>query len=318
MTGKVKNNNTYTDKLLSWMKIIRIQFYPMTLISYSLGTAAAFVLSGNFNLQAYFEGYIVLFLIELLTILCNEYFDYETDKLNKNFSPYTGGARMLVEGKISHGEIKTAAAFVLAFITIGSFVLLKSSPAASLWPVLIMILVSLVLGVGYTVPPLKFCYRGLGELIVSTTHSPVVIMCGFVFQEGRWNNSLPWLFSIPLFFAVMGAITLAGIPDYRADLTVSKRTISVLLGPRRAALLSIVFTAFAAVAALLLWYFEIISGYAGAALLLVLCHAGVLWLNVYRLIKSNDFDRRINSTMQIALGYIIWFGVIPLIYIVLK
>lgn len=318
MSGSLKDKNLFWDKIISWMKIIRIQFYPMTLIAYSLGTSAAFLISGRFNLQAYLWGYIMLFLIELLTILCNEYFDYSTDKVNKNFSLYTGGTRMLVEGKISFSEIKIAAAFVAFFILITSFLLIKSSPVPSAWPVIIMIAVSLVLGVGYTVPPLKFCYRGLGEIIVSTTHSPVVIMCGFVFQEGRWNYSLPWLFSIPLFFAVMGAITLAGIPDYSADVTVSKRTISVLLGQRRAAMLSIVFTAFAALAAFFLWYYEILNGYAGAALLLAFFHAVILWLNVYRLIKSNDFNRRINSTMQIALSYIIWFGVIPLVYLVLK
>ncbi|MCU7500622.1 MAG: prenyltransferase [Ignavibacteria bacterium] len=308
----------FRSKLFSWLKIIRIQFYPMTLIAYSLGAAAAFLSSGRFNLQAYLRGYVLLFLIELLTILCNEYFDYSTDKLNKNFSFYTGGTRMLVEGKISSGEVKAAASVVTALILVSSLLLLSSTPASSVLPAAVMIMASLILGVGYTVPPLKFCYRGLGEIIVSTTHSPVVIMCGFVFQEGRWNNSLPWFFSIPLFFAVMGAITLAGIPDYSADSSVKKRTISVILGPRRAAMLSIVFTAFAALAAFLLWYYEILDGYAGAALLLVLFHAVILWMNLYRLIKSNDFDRRINSTMQIALSYIIWFGVIPLVYLVLK
>lgn len=314
----MNGSNLYGYKIIPWLKIIRIQFYPMTLIAYSLGTAAAIPMSGRFNFHVYIWGYILLFLIELLTILCNEYFDYSTDRLNKNYSLYTGGTRMLVEGKISFGEIKAAIGFTAGLIVIISWRLLKSSEAHSPWPVLIMIVISIVLGVGYTVPPLKFCYRGLGEIIVSTTHSPVVIMCGFIFQEGRWNSSLPWLLSIPLFFAVMGAITLAGIPDHSADATVRKRTISVLLGPRRAAMLSIVFTAFAAISAVLLWYYEILTGFAGALMLLVFFHAAVLWLNLYRLIKSNDFDRRINSTMQIALSYIVWFGVIPLAYLVLK
>lgn len=306
------------DKLVSWLKVARFQFYPMTLIAYSLGTAAASLFSGHFNSGAYLWGCVLLFLIELLTILCNEYFDYSTDILNKNYSLFTGGTRMLVEGKISFSEIKTAICITSALVVICAYLLLESTSAASRWPVFIMAAVSLVLGVGYTVPPLKFCYRGLGEFIVSTTHSPVVIMCGFVFQEGRWNSLLPWLFSIPLFFAVMGAITLAGIPDCSADRVGLKRTISVILGPRRAAILSIVFTAAAALSAVFLWYYNFINGYAAAALLLTFFHAAALWLNVYRLIKSNDFDRRINSTMQIALSYILWFGIIPLAYLILK
>ncbi|MCU7495625.1 MAG: prenyltransferase [Ignavibacteria bacterium] len=318
MALRLKNKSFIRDKLISWIKIIRIQFYPMTFIAYSLGSAAALFLPGGaFNPVAYFWGYTLLFFIELLTILLNEYFDFATDKLNKNFSLFTGGTRMLVEGKITKGEIQAASGIVSLLVLINSYLLLKSTPAFSHWLVLTMISVSLVLGVGYTAPPLKFCYRGLGELTVSATHSPVVIMCGFIFQEGRWNYPLPWLLSIPLFFAVMGAITLAGIPDYSADVRVAKRTIPVLLGPRKAAMLSIVFTAMAAAAYLVLWQYEVIRGLAGTAVLLVLFHALILWLNVYRLIKSNDFDRRINSIMQIALSYIIWFGIIPLAYYLL-
>ncbi len=50
-----------------------------------------------------------------------------------------------------------------------------------------------ILAIGYTAPPLKFCYRGLGELDVAFTHSIVVILCGYVFLGGAWNDAQPWL-----------------------------------------------------------------------------------------------------------------------------
>ncbi len=36
-------------------------------------------------------GYLVLFFIELSAILANEYYDYWTDRFNKNAGPFTGG-----------------------------------------------------------------------------------------------------------------------------------------------------------------------------------------------------------------------------------
>lgn len=48
-----------------------------------------------------------------------------------------------------------------------------------------------LLALGYTAPPLKLCWRGLGELDVGTTHSIVVMLCGYVFPGGAWNDPLP-------------------------------------------------------------------------------------------------------------------------------
>ncbi|MGZ6291152.1 MAG: hypothetical protein ACXWMK_03050 [Syntrophales bacterium] len=47
--------------------------------------------------------------------------------------------------------------------------------------------------------------------------------------------------------------------------------------------------------------------------LLVFPHGLVLLYFLVRLLRSNDFDRRIDAIMALALGYIIWFGLLPLI-----
>jgi 1,4-dihydroxy-2-naphthoate octaprenyltransferase len=38
------------DKVLAWLKIIRLQFYPMTWVAYSLGAVAASSHSQKFDL----------------------------------------------------------------------------------------------------------------------------------------------------------------------------------------------------------------------------------------------------------------------------
>lgn len=224
------------EKILSWLKIARFQFYPMTFIAYSLGSA----LAHKFSLNVFLLGYATLFLIELCTILTNEYYDLPSDRINSNASPFNGGSRVLVEGKLSLSEVRHAILIILGLIVITGYLLIFATHGAYSFSLVIMIMIGIFLGLGYTIPPFKFCYRGLGEIVVSITHSLYVILCGYVFQDGVWSNPLPWLLSIPLFFAVIGAISLSSLPDYHADKSVDKRTIAVIMGPKNAAGMSII------------------------------------------------------------------------------
>lgn len=90
------------------------------------------------------------------------------------------------------------------------------------------------LNIGVVLPPLRLCYRGLGEINVAATHSIVVLLCGSVFQGGAWHTPALWLLALPMFLAVFAAIMLAGIPDLKADRSAGKRTLAVRLGPARA------------------------------------------------------------------------------------
>ncbi|HVO67246.1 MAG TPA: prenyltransferase [Syntrophales bacterium] len=301
------------SKLLAWLKIARLQFYPMTWIAYTVGAAAWAAASGEWRLTSYLLGYLVLFLIELCTILTNEYFDYPSDRQNNNFSIFTGGTRVLVNGDLSFSQVRNAILVILAVITILSYSLVKISAGGSHGVVAVLILIGLFFGLGYTVPPLKLSYRGAGELVVGLTHSIYVILCGYVFQGGHWKDPLPWFISVPLFFAVLGGNTLAGIPDRQADNAVMKKSIAVMYGSQVATMLAIWSVCMAFLSALFLWYFQIIHLSLFYWFLLALPNGLVLIIFLFRLLWSNAFDRRIDRVMALALCYIIWFGLLPLI-----
>src|SRR5690606_21577712 len=114
--------------------------------------------------------YLWLFLLELATVLSNDYFDLETDRLNKFYSPFTGGSRVLVDNDLSPGRVRHAIIAILGISLITGAVLLGLSPAPSI-TLLGLFFFLYVTALGYTVPPLKFSYRGLGELDVGITHS---------------------------------------------------------------------------------------------------------------------------------------------------
>ena len=301
------------EKVLAWIKLIRLHFYPMTWIAYSMGAMAASRNLKKWNLEVYWIGYLVLFFIELSTILTNEYYDYGTDRLNKNAGPFTGGTRVLVEGKLGFAEVRAGIwASLLLAVSFGYF-LIRIDEQVSSFLILLLILLGLFLGLGYTAPPLKFSYRGLGEITVGFTHSPYVILSGYLFQGSSWADPLPWVLSIPLFLATLPAIILAGIPDRLADREVSKKVITVLWGPREAVILAAFLACLASLSGFFLWYFQIIPGSASKLIWLAFPHAITLLLALFRLMKSGNYDRRIDGIMALALSYIIWFGLIPLI-----
>ncbi|MGD9885553.1 prenyltransferase, partial [Reyranella sp.] len=179
-------------------------------------------------------------------------------------------------------------------------------------PSLVILAALGVLAIGYTVPPLKLCWRGLGEIDVGVTHSLGVILCGYAFQGGAWTNPWPWLVAVPLFFAILPAITLSGIPDYSADRAVGKGTIAVRLGPRMAVRLAQATTAAAAVTAVALLPRLIDSGILEAILLLIVPYAIAQVVLMERYLQRQLEPRRIDGLMALALTYIVFFVAIPL------
>ena len=139
-----------------------------------------------------------------------------------------------------------------------------------------------------------------------------MILCGYIFQGGSWHSPLPWLICIPLLFATLGAITLAGIPDRLSDQEVSKKVLAVIFGPRGAAILASLFVCIAAISGMLLWHFRIIKGIRGGMILFVIPHGLILLFVLLKLIQSRNYDRKIDGIMTLSLSYIIWFGIVPL------
>lgn len=299
------------DDLATWLRALRLQFYPMSWVAYTVGALAA-VGAAAFTSAAYWVGFGFMFFLEVAVVLSNEYVDYETDRQNAYAGQYTGGSRVLVEDALSFRELRAGTA--VALVVSGAFGLGVLRVGAG--PVAVMaawMAVLAVLAVGYTVPPLKLSYRTLGELDVAVTDSVGVTLCGFVFLGGRWTDPAPWLLSVPFALAVLPSITLAGVPDYAADRAAGKRTIAVRFGVRGAALFAAATTVLAATTGVLWWALDVVPGAYGPLTVGAVVHAVVvLWL-LYDRLGDQTGARQIDDLMVASLSYLVWFGVVPLV-----
>jgi 1,4-dihydroxy-2-naphthoate octaprenyltransferase len=310
--GALTKWNRFTVKAGNWLKALRLQFYPMTCVAYATGAFAAEHFGYGYNSTIFWIGYLWLFLVEVATVLSNDYFDFKSDKQNEFFGPFTGGSRVLVDKLLSFNEIKKGiwTALILSLVVLGVLLTLISHNFNS---VIITCSILFVLALGYTVPPLRLSYRGIGEINVGVTHSFAVVVCGYIFQSGSINDAFPWLLSIPIFLAVLPSIIMSGIPDYNADKAASKGTLAVRVGKKGAAVLAIAFTILAAITAISFHLFNIIPGAYDYMIYAVLPHAVFLVWLIIRYLKSPSPSSRIDYLMIASLTYLIWFALIPLI-----
>jgi putative NADPH-quinone reductase/1,4-dihydroxy-2-naphthoate octaprenyltransferase len=295
----------------AWIAALRLQFHPMAWGAYAIGAAGAFNVTGTFDAVAFWLGLASLFFLEVATVFSNEYFDLESDRRNRNFGPFTGGSRVLVDGRISLGRMRLGIAWAMVCFLTAFTALAAVLPASRLIPLGLLA----ILAIGYTTPPLKLCWRGLGELDVALTHSAALILCGFLFQGGPWDAWFPVLASVPLFFAVLAAIILSGIPDYPADHAAGKRSLAVLVGPRAAIRIAQASMLLAALTALV-WQYRGVAeaSFAGIAVFVV-PHAALLAWRLERYLRAGRPAGRIDALMALSLAYIFWFVAVPLYHL---
>jgi 1,4-dihydroxy-2-naphthoate octaprenyltransferase len=200
----------------------------------------------------------------------------------------------------------------LSFLTLCGLLLIWINYTTSTSMILLLIVIGISMGIGYTAPPLKLSYRGLGEIVVGITHSIYLILFGYALQTGTLLSDVPILLSIPLFFSVLAANTLAGIPDRLSDRAVSKKTIAVVFNSKTALTFSAFFICCAALSGLVTWYYTLHFWVFALSLSVIFIHTVFLMRSIHKLIKSRSYDRRIDRLMTSSLIYIIWFGLIPL------
>ncbi len=295
-------------RLRRWLQIMRPQFYLFPWLALTAGAVNAAAGSGaSFHWTPYFLCWAAAWLLEFISVLTNEIHDLPTDQANRNHGPFTGGSRALVQGVLTLQEVRKGRRMACAALALVSVLLAVLQPAST--PAILAFLgLGLVLGMGYTAPPLRLVTRTWGEVTVAFTHSVLVVLCGHLSQVGRMNAG-PWLIALPIFFAVLPSIILAGFPDLEADASVGKKTIAVRFGritalkaAIAAAVLAVVTRICAIATTGAFTWADVVMG----------AHAAVLVIALWTSLRHPRAGR-INALLLLALSYMIWFALAALL-----
>ena len=298
--------------LLAWLAALRLQFYPMTAIAYTVGAFGASIHKAM-SMTTYLLGYLTLFLVEATTVFLNEWFDFPSDRINRNAGTFTGGSRVLVDERLKWSSLRKGILLASGATVAALAMLVAASSARSGGTIAVLYVVFGMLAIGYSAPPLQLARRGLGEIDVALTHSAGAILAGYVVQGGGWTDSAPWVWALPLGIAILPSILLAGCPDHDADQAVGKRTLVVTMGKQRAVRLAMAACLAAPMLAAILWLARI----GGAAQFGFSALGGTVhaWWLVRRLrrLTHGQIPERIDGVIVLGLTFILWFCVPQLI-----
>jgi 1,4-dihydroxy-2-naphthoate octaprenyltransferase len=167
---------------------------------------------------------------QLFIVYANDLADEEGDRLNTMPTAFSGGSRVLVDGKLtrralSFGAIAMALA-LLVTCTVAAFAF--DRPAAPVAGGLALLLLW-----AYSYPPLRASYRGYGEAAQGLGVGVLLPLMGFYLQCGDIRG-FPWAALVPSFLLAVASNISTGLPDHDADTQVGKQTWAVRYGAPRA------------------------------------------------------------------------------------
>ena len=220
-------------KILLWIKAIRAPFFTATIVPVLVGTAIA-LYYGSFDPGLFLLTVIGVILLHTGTNLANDYFDHlsRDDWVNVNLTPFSGGSRMIQEDLIPPRKILAASFLSFGLAALVGLYLEYVTPGY--W-ILLFGLIGALSGYFYTATPLKFGYRGFGEILVGLNFGPLVVIGAYYVQAQSFLHLSEVLWaSFPVMLLITAVLYINEFPDYAADQSVGKRTLVVLLGKERA------------------------------------------------------------------------------------
>ncbi|MHA1974310.1 MAG: 1,4-dihydroxy-2-naphthoate octaprenyltransferase [Candidatus Hodarchaeales archaeon] len=218
------------NKVTIWIRAIRAPFFTASIIPLVIGMAIAWYEFSTFDL---FLGFLTLLAgvaIHAGTNLANDYFDRDTDDINEYFTQFNGGSRMIQNEIIPPKYILFAS--IISYV-IGALAALTIVIVTNGILLVAFLIIAIGLGFFYTAIPVRFSYRGLGEIAVFVGFGPLGVLSAYYIQLGHLNSMIPLLASIPIAFLIAMVLFLNEFQDKDADEKAGKKTIVVALGKEK-------------------------------------------------------------------------------------
>ncbi|PKN21355.1 MAG: hypothetical protein CVU65_17050 [Deltaproteobacteria bacterium HGW-Deltaproteobacteria-22] len=212
-----------------WLAGTRIPFATASLTAAVVAVGAAFH-HPAFSWTASLLAMLGVLFLHLSANTFNDWVDWNaTDRVNLHASPFNGGSRVRLEGRITRRAFFVmGVAFMAAALACGLTLFLTGRPNI-LW----MGLLGAFLGAAYSLPPFSLQARGFGELAIWLAFGPFLTWgAGYAITGGlSWGF---FLVGLPAGLLTSAILYINQFPDHNADLVVGKHHWVVRLGTARA------------------------------------------------------------------------------------
>jgi 1,4-dihydroxy-2-naphthoate octaprenyltransferase len=205
------------------VKLIRYRFFLFAgLLPFFLGQAVAYGLNRSIDSSVFWWGLSGIFSVLTAVELFNEYFDAKE-----------GGDRIFSQRQFRipnyfYGLGILALCFALS---VGFYLAWQTG-----WPVLVFCFFGFMGAYFYVGPPIRWAYRGFGEIVIGLCYGPFMVMGSYYIQTQRLDF-VPFFVSLIIGLSVFCLAVLNEIPDYYQDVLVGKRNLVVRFGKEKAMIL---------------------------------------------------------------------------------
>lgn len=199
----------------AWFRALRVHFVPCNVLPAILGSVIAWARFDTFDLTGFLLVMAAVTVNYFGLAMLDDVFDFlgavdTSTESEKN--PFSGGSGVLTSGALTSRQLLTAAVVCFLIVAvIGIYFIMTRG-----WMILFFGIVGLFSSIFYTMPPVKLCYRGMGELGLLINYGPTIGLGAFFVQTGilAWE---PFLVSLVLGFLMWSMIIINEIPDYEED-----------------------------------------------------------------------------------------------------
>lgn len=206
----------------------RPKFFPASALPVVVGTAWGIHATGSFDAVVFFLALLATVAVHAGSNVLNDVGDESngSDRRNEQrIYPYTGGSRFIQTGILDAGGMARLGISLLGLAAVaGLLLILVSGPA-----VLYFGLCGVLLGVFYSLGPVRLASIGLGESAVAIAFG-VLPVSGAAWLQGAAIGPELLLFSLPISAWVAAILLINEVPDIDADAASGKGTLPVRMG----------------------------------------------------------------------------------------
>jgi 1,4-dihydroxy-2-naphthoate octaprenyltransferase len=205
----------------SWFWATRPQTLVASTMPVVLGTAMAFS-DGVWHWPSALAALMGAALIQVGTNLANDYFDFQhgVDAAGRQGPP-----SVLQTGALSSVQLKWF--FIAAFSLAGLLAIYLTARAG--WPVLLIGVVSIIVGIIYSAGRKSLASLGLGDLFVFLFFGPVACAGTYYVQSFEWNLAVIVAGLAPGFLSA-AIIVVNNLRDIDTDKRAGRRTVAIRFG----------------------------------------------------------------------------------------
>ncbi len=294
-----------------WLRVLRAPFFTATIVPILFGTSFAYHQEHYFDLLRFILVLLGGLLVHAGLNTANDFYDYLSgnDQFTKA-TPVSGGSKVIQEGLVKPRTIflvsllcfvaAAAIGLYLNFTLKGNFILLLG-------------IIGVILAYFYAAPPLKIGYRGgIGELVTGIGFGPIMILGAYYAQTQNFTWSA-LLASTPIGIFIGLVLLINEFPDYEADKKVNKKTLVVLCGYKKSAIIFVVAMTISYLISLILIALRILPLLA----LMVLITTPLAFSIIKRILRYTNTEQLLPANLRMIQLHLI-YGILASIVLFIK